>query len=126
MTYDQFLTRIIDDGIIAATEDYKNNGPQLNGSIRGFEACRGKTPAQLADLLVEANTAASAAIKQRPNTNDLSAYQEARHFAAEVEWVVNCVSAVLINEGQAPLTSYHPTVRAVKKVAEIIGVASLQ
>jgi hypothetical protein len=41
MTYNDFLNQIIEDGIIAAKEDYA--GPQdknrLEGSIAGFEAC---------------------------------------------------------------------------------------
>lgn len=58
MTYLETLERIINDGIEAAKEDYgrkdsPENKARLKGSIEGFEACRGKTPEQLARLLAD-------------------------------------------------------------------------
>lgn len=121
ISYEAFLNRIVDDGIEAAKQDYAP-GRKLDGSVAGFLACRGKTPEQLVEFLGEARKKADFA---RELQEDPEEYWYFRCFEAEVEWVVNCVSAVLVNEGRQPLTSYHPTARAVMKVAEVIGVAPL-
>jgi hypothetical protein len=59
VNYGQFLTRVIGEGIAAAERDYTrpDQEQKLRGSIAGFEACYGKTPAQLAELLSAARTA---------------------------------------------------------------------
>ena len=51
MEYGEFLSRIVDDGIVAARRDYADRPDRLMGAVAGFEACRGRTPGELVDLL---------------------------------------------------------------------------
>lgn len=115
MTYEKFLERVINDGIEAAKSDYANDKMKRQGSVAGFEACRGKTPAQLAELLAQAREATHLACLKR-----VEGYWRVRCYEAEVEWVCNCVSAMAMNEGLE--TIIPPTARGVMKVAEIVGV----
>lgn len=116
VNYNEFLSRVIDDGIVAATADYKS-GPRLEGALAGFEACRGLQPAQL--LQVWRNAAGKTSVLYFDASDD--EYKRAQCFEAEVEWVCNCASAVLQNEGRPPVLGHLPTARAVIKVAEILG-----
>lgn len=119
MTYQEFLTRVIDDGIEAAKRDY-GEGEKLEGSVKGFESCRGKNPPEILDLLVAARKACHDAYRN----NVAEGYWGLRCCEAEIEWVANCVSAMLVNQGVEPLTSTLPTARGVMKAAQIIGVKS--
>jgi hypothetical protein len=118
MDYETFLTRIIDDGIAAARADYANDEDKREGSVEGFEACRGKAPLDILKLLTEAGAATLRAMRE-----DDTHYWRIRCREAEIEWVANCVSAILINMGSAPLASHLPTARAVMKAAEVFGVS---
>jgi hypothetical protein len=53
MNYHEFLERVVDEGIAAAKAYYTRpeQKQKLDGSIAGFEACRGKTPPELKELL---------------------------------------------------------------------------
>lgn len=119
MTYNEFLTRIIDEGIAAATADYTDpkDKERLEGSIAGFNACRNQLPEQLVETWSEANKKCNDAFfEQREN------YWWFRCFQLEVEWVCNVVSAMLVNEGQDPLLAWFPTANGVTKAASILGV----
>lgn len=108
MSYDEFLTEVIDLGIASAKEDYKNDKPDhLEGSIAGFEACRGKNPNELLEVWKESAEYMNKAFMERA-TN----YWYFRCYQLEVEWVMNGVSAILVNEGQPPLLSWLPTCNA--------------
>ncbi len=111
-SYQDLLARVIGDGIEAARVDYRP-GPELDGSVAGFEACRGRTPEQLAALLQEARLEA-----RRGQAGD---YWFWRCRELEVEWVCNVVSAALLNQGLPVIVT--PTARGVFKAAEILGVA---
>ena len=117
MEYQEFLAKIIKDGSAAAEKDYKDNPVRLKGALAGFFACQGKFPPQLAELL-----AASREKTQEARLSRAENYWEIRCFEAEIEWVCNCVSAMLQNEKQPVIII--PTARAVLKAAEVIGVAS--
>ena len=123
MEFNAFLARVIDDGIEAARRDYKRpeQKSKLEGSIEGFEACRDKSPAELADLLQKAHVRAQTAYF-RVNEKEISdeEYWKVRCFEAEVEWTCNCVSAILMNEGKPVIV--NPTARGVLKAAEVVGV----
>lgn len=108
-----FLDRIIDDGIKAAAADYAE-GPKLDGSIAGFEACRGKTPEQLMDLWSEAGRAT---IHEHMKPGDIDTYWYWNCYQLEVEWVLNCLSAAM----GRPLLGYLPTARGAIKAAEVLG-----
>jgi hypothetical protein len=120
MQYQEFLTRVIDDGIAAARADYPHDDQtgKLRGSVEGFELCRGLTPPQLGDLLTAVNQDA-----QRRMVEGAADYWYWRCRALEVEWVVNCVSAILMNQGLPLICGYLPTSRGVIKASEIVGVA---
>jgi hypothetical protein len=118
MNLSNFLEKIIEDGIEAARADYIRPDQEnlLKGSIQGFEGCRGKTPQELRDLYGEAMATSSR--KSLEQADDYWYYQGR---ALEIEWVCNCISAVLVNEGQDPLLGHLPTCRGVFKAAEVIG-----
>lgn len=123
MTYKEFIERVINEGIEAAKVDYikPEDQERLEGSIAGFEACRNKYPFQLVDVLNEANEEMNQAYTERKKN-----YWWFRCFQAEVEWVCNVVSAMLINNQQASITSYLPTARGFMKAAEIIGIREIE
>ena len=50
MNYNDFLSRVIDDGIAAATADYADDEPRRIGAVAGFNACRQKSPEELLEL----------------------------------------------------------------------------
>lgn len=116
MEYDEFLERIVDDGKKAAEESYAKSPSKLRGALAGFEECRGKTPQELAVVLLEARRRTHEA-----RLTEAADYWEIRCFEAEVEWVCNCVSAMMVNSGMAPIV--NPTARGVIKAAEVAGVA---
>ena len=115
MTLKAFLDRVIDDGIKACSESYKNNRQKREGSIAGFEACRGKTVFELRQRLDVARKAADLA-----RAVDKSNYWYLRCYHAEIEWVCGVVSACLQNEGADTIVT--PTVHGYLKAAEIVGV----
>ena len=113
----EFIERVIGDGINAAKADYPkpDQKEKLKGSISGFEKCRGKNTLELLTLLDEAKIATHKALLEQAKN-----YWFVRCEEAEIEWVCNCVSALLVNEGFDPIII--PTARSVMKVAEIVGV----
>lgn len=120
MDYYEFLNRVIDEGIEAATADYteESDKERLEGSIAGFNACRNLLPEQLVETWQKATDDMNQAhLEQKEN------YWWFRCFQAEVEWVLNVVSAMLVNEGQDALLSWLPTVNGMMKAASIVGVA---
>ena len=119
MNLQDVLKRIIDDGIAVAKADYRlpEQKQKRDGAVAGFEACRGKTPAQLAVLLESARTNTREA-----HRSEATNYWEIRCFEAEVEWVCNCVSAILANQHLPVIVT--PTYRGVMKAAEVVGVAT--
>lgn len=120
MDYKTFLAKVIDDGIDAATKDYieEKEKEQLEGAIAGFNACRNLLPEDLVELLKTASQYKNEAyFKQSDNYWFFVCYH------SEVEWVINVVSAMLVNEGREPLLPYHPTVNGVKKAAEILNLS---
>jgi hypothetical protein len=115
MDYADFIHRVIEEGLAACKESYKGKDVKLKGAIEGFEACRIKLPEQLAVILQDARKeTAKAHIEKAPD------YWRYACKLAEIEWVCNCVSAMLLNEGRPTITP--PTVRGMMKAASIIGV----
>lgn len=115
MTHDDFLTQVINEGIAAARKDYANRPDKLNGAVAGFEACRDKNSQELKDLL-EASLTAKKDARMRKATD----YWWFVCYAAEVEWVCNCVSACLYNQGFPVIIT--PTARGMMQAAKIIGI----
>jgi len=123
MNYFEFLTRICDDGIAASADSYKDDPVKRLAAEAGFNACRGKTGPQLAQLLARATRVRHKAFGK----HDHDRYWRVRIFEAEVEWVANCISAILLytTAGQLGKPIVPVTARAVMKAAQVLGVASL-
>jgi len=120
MDYNEFLKRVIDEGIEAAKADYTNESDKQNleGSIAGFEACRDKTPTELIEVWKSANEKTNDAFHDQKDN-----YWWFNCYKLEVEWVCNVISAMLFNEGYTqPLLSWLPTVNGMKKAASIVGI----
>jgi hypothetical protein len=113
------LNQIIDDGIEAARSDYLKPGdkPKLDGSIHGFEECRGRSPDEIADLLVAASEKVVEVFREQSPQ-----YWFWRCRQAEIEWVANVLSHIMVAQGWAPIAMM--TARGGMKAAEIIGVAA--
>lgn len=117
MKYGDFLTRIVDDGIKACRESYKDDTQKCEGAVAGFNACRDKTVFELRQQLDLARDATRNAYRLSSDN-----YWFFRCYELEVEWVCNVVSAALQNQGEEPIVA--PTVRGYMKAAEILGVSA--
>jgi hypothetical protein len=129
VTYDDLLERIISDGITEVREAYADpkDHHKRDGAIEGFEACRKKSPGELAAMCGHAERlAAQIARDSRATTSENAAvvldYWRQRYKAMQIEWVCNVVSVALVNGGHAPLLSHLPTARAAMKYAAVVGV----
>ena len=119
MNYNEFLTRVIEEGIESAKADYteEKDKDRLEGSIAGFNACRDKAPNQLAEVWRKAMTDVNNAYGDNEKK-----YWYLNSFQLEVEWVCNVVSAMLVNEGFKPILAWLPTANGVGKAIFILGV----
>jgi hypothetical protein len=139
--YDTFLHKLINVGIEAARKSYggdpesaelhgrqvrpaskeKYLADKLAGSIDGFEACRGKQPHEIAELMVDARKKLQEAyVRVMEKEISDGEYWRVRCWEAEIGWVANCVSVVLVNQGLPPIAP--PTARAAITVSKIVGV----
>lgn len=107
-----FIDRICDDGILAARLDYAGKPAWIEGAVAGFEACRGKTT----DAILELYAGACAETLQAAAADDPDDYWRARCRAAEIEWVLNCVSAAVCK----PLLHWLPTYRGAVKAHQVV------
>jgi hypothetical protein len=118
VTIDDFIRRICEEGERAAKANYA--GPEradkLRGSLAGFKICRQATMDGLLPAFKDADERAKDA-QQRGADN----YWELRCRAAEIEWVMNCVSVVLVNSGDKPLVFGQPSARAVATASRVLN-----
>ena len=127
MDYFTALDAVIRRGITAARESYKDAPHKLEGSVAGFRACQNKIPEELDRILTQAH---QKTVDARHKSNDgiitSSEYWKTRCYEAEVEWVCNCVSVMLLNQGvKSPFPKHiGPTARAAILVSKIVGVNS--
>jgi hypothetical protein len=112
MRLSHFRDRIIDDAAASAFTVYAGDIQKRDGFLAGLEACRDKSPGELAEMLVAANTAMDAA--QRGNHPRQG---EAIAFRAAVLWVCECVSCAMADLGREPLLT--PGQKAHVKAAQI-------
>ena len=123
MDYQQFLERVVNDGIEAVRKDYSRpeQEPKLRGSIQGFEDCRGKSPIEIGELIKQASRRTfEASIRVHEDEISDGEYWVVRCRELEIEWVANVVSAMLMNQGLPVIIA--PTARGAMKAAEIVGV----
>lgn len=115
-TFNELLNRIIFLGKQAATQDYTKpeDAHKLRGSLAGFEACRNKSPSEIAALLAEADRDVTSSLDSPSEV-----YWEKVCRLAEIEWTANVLSAALANEGLP--TIVNPTARGVLQAAKILA-----
>ena len=125
-TYDQLLDRIIAEGIAEVREAYADpkEHHKRDGAIEGFEACRGKAPADLVALWTEVERD-SMQLRREPSAENMQNYWKQRYKALQIEFVCNVVSVGLVNSGLPPLLGHLPTARGAMKYAAIVGVEAL-
>ena len=116
MTYEAFLERVISDGIRAAEVSYADDPLKRAGAVAGFEACRGKTPDKLDDLLRSASEAVSVAFREQAKD-----YWRTAAYRSEVDYVCNVVSALLVSQGRIPVFYGPPTCRGWLRMSEILN-----
>lgn len=114
MNYEEFLEKTINSGKAAAEKTYENDALCREGAVKGFESCRGKQPHELFELL----TAAREEVR-RAYLVENPGYWNFRCCEAEIEWVCNVVSAMLVNQGLTPIVA--PTYHGVMKADEILS-----
>lgn len=112
MTLAEAIEKVIALGIEAARKDYAKDPLKRDGAINGFEACRGKDVKALAELLDQAYQRVNQARKTR------TTYWYWRCRLGEIEWVCNCVGAILMNQGLP--CPFLVTARGVLTVSKIL------
>lgn len=118
MTYREFLSKLIDNCRDIATAFYYSESKGcLEGALSGIEACRHKSPEDLALLLFRAERVHRGALHKTVK----SRYWWTNCFLHEVEWICNVVSFVLVNQGMDAII--QPTVDAAYKAKELVDSA---
>lgn len=116
LRYQDFLRRVVEESVKAATDDYKDRPEKkymLEGSVAGLLACKDKSPPELSFLLQRARNVHRSAFR----STVLERYWRVTCFMHEVEWVCNVVSAALVNMGIEPIV--NPTVRGAMLASRI-------
>lgn len=111
--FKQFVTKVVEEGIAGAKRDYQNQEMKLRGAVAGFAACVDKTGGELRELLFAAKSS-----RQQAYIEEDDNYWWYRCYEAEVEWVCNCVSVVLVSGGTTPLV--EPTIKCTAHVKKIL------
>lgn len=121
MNLNDALNHIIDDGIESARADYikPEDKLKLEGSISGFEECRGKSPSEISALLVTAEERTLEAYR-----NKSPQYWYWRCYELEIQWVANVLSCIMHAQGWTPIGAM--TANGLLKASEIIGVKETQ
>lgn len=116
VTIADFINRAIDRGIEGVKESWpgtdERDTARREGSIEGFEACRGKTPTEILDVLANVRRECNEFMQLDDSEQDKIAggtglgnhhYWRLRHREVQIEWVANCLSAALVNSGIEPI-----------------------
>ena len=121
-TYVQLLERIIADGLAEVRAAYADPAEhhKRDGAIEGFEACRGKTPAEIVACWQASADAALHIMREERQDPGSRTYWRQCYKTLQIEFVLNVLSVGL----QQPLLAHLPTANGAKKYAEIVGVAS--
>lgn len=113
MDFRGFIEVVVRDGMEAARADYvkPEDKQRLEGSLKGFEECRGKSYEELEKLLLDSRRE----LQDRFGEAD---YWYWRCRADEIEWVCNVVSAAVQGRSGWIVT---PTARGALKAAEVLA-----
>lgn len=125
MKYHDFIETVIERGITAAKQSYVRvdstqvvvDKCKLVGSIAGFEACKNKLPQELLVLWVRATDKMNEVAAQKV-ARDVYLYW--RCYQAEIEYVCDVVSAMLVNSGKRALLKGFPTIQGVNMARKIL------
>jgi hypothetical protein len=116
MTYDDFLDRLISEAIEGVNRDYTgttdNQKDKKEGSLAGLEECRGKKPDELVKAYDEALE-----LQQEAYIVRVENYWWFRTYCAEIEFVINVVSA---GTGRK-LLPHLPTALGLRRANEIMN-----
>lgn len=116
--YENFISRVVDNGVSTAHKDYENNPEKREGAVAGFEACRGKTPGEIKILLDMSNVAIQQAYKEMNKKNlPEGRYWRLWAYYTEIQWVANVVSAEQQAKGQEPMVP--PTATGIMAAAKL-------
>lgn len=125
MEYLVALDAVIRRGIEGCKKTYKDQPNKLEGSIKGFESCRDKTPEELHQLLDESHKNTEQA-RRDANEHKLSTQEfwKIRHVELQIEWTCNNMAVWFISSGlRSPFPKrVGPTAFAHRNMAGIIGV----
>ena len=123
--YGEFLERLCRRSLEAAQESYKNDPPKLAGARNAYAAMRGKSAEELAGML--------AAAKSRTYSERLKAQgvywslpegpSTCRFWIAretEIEWICNCLGAVLAGQNVPSPFAYLVTARGYINASKIV------
>lgn len=116
-SFEEVLNTTIEIGIIACKEDYSSleDKERREGSVKGFEDCRGLGYNELIELLkLSSEYSHEAFIKRLDNQSYFQCYY------AEIEWVLNVMSAYKIINGGKSDISYLQTSRGYRLAHNII------
>ncbi len=99
MTFGEFLSRVINDGLAEVRRVYSRptDRHKLEGAIAGLELCRGLNPHGLATALQVVRRDMMSRLLLLGRAGDH--YWRMRYREAQVEWVCNVVSALLQEQG---------------------------
>ena len=120
--YQRFLKEVIDDGMIAARSEYDPDisASELEGSLQGFEDCKGKTPEEIASIYLKAQMESRKYNPDEIKEDKKDEYQRLRCRVLEIEWVLNVVSGFLfLVLHQPPLIPV--TARGMMKAINVVG-----
>jgi hypothetical protein len=122
VTMVRFIEEVCRAGEAGARVSYANprDAGKLKGALEGFAVSRTATPLTFEALLIEANRKAEQLMVVSPTPEQIDAYWEARCCALEIEWVMNCVSAVLVSAGKRPLAAHLPTARGMMQAKHVM------
>lgn len=124
MDYFVFLNRLIDEGIGNANASYIPTDPRGEGWITGFSICRDKAPYELNELCDEVNEYFDKFLEDKEGSelgDGLINYWWFRYYKYGVEFVMDVVSAILVNEGKKPLKPFYPTPMAQMRATTILN-----
>ncbi len=84
--FSRYLNQVIDEGIAGAKKSYPNpeQKSKLDGSIAGFEACRGKTLEEIQEIATEIDEYQQQAFREHHDE-----YWYFRCYQAEVQFVLS-------------------------------------
>ena len=122
MTFDEFKTRVIEDGLAEVREVYAEDEPKREGAIEGFETARRLSTREAFEAALHERSLREhemrCAYYEQPaieRDDDLSSYWRFRWGTLQVEWVYNVLLVAFWSRPGDMISS-----RAAMKAAEVL------